>query len=680
MLTCRQQSALTFLLGAVFAAACSAPASGIDSDVAVERRDDAIWARDADGEPVTINDTTGPSRNLVVRIPTKTLPAGKSDIGCTGVLLTPSLVLTSKHCVGPTKGTLTPEVEIGSKLGGFVKRTALSVTQMASAPSVAGLDAGDLVLIKLAMPKNATEAYLVPSLRPTLATPLLSAGVAVPAPPGGNREVPKIEMVGWSPFAIDENGETVAPTYAVQNRQAGVLENAYLNWLTADGIAPFFVREVYAPLRPGTARLGLHSGDVGSPLYYYDSVSSTKRQLVGLATAVGMATTPASTGEVFNERAAPSGIPGTRCDLSRCDVWADLTTAVAKTFIESNAVLTVGERWKRFHLRSDGLPNHWYGENDTAGGSCEPGVSTLDPDCDGWYNLNASLSEADFYRNRDNCPAHFNPDQADRDDDGKGDACDSCSATPDDADCDGRANAIDNCPTEANPGWADQDSDGIGDACDRCSDIADTSMELQACTPSCATNWTANNDSIGVLVDGEGTRTSPASYGSRNCDSRWIFEFYPSKMHWSYAVVTMRALMQRQDYQTAGLDARDAGRLDPRRLCEESSLSAELWARRISDRQWVKIEAANTGFTWDNSGRCEGFFCTPKCPANTFCPENCWAHGPVQARLLEQKIPRAQYDRARYIGSFNAKRQVKTDVVNSNGPMQGTLWNDQPPR
>ena len=84
----------------------------------------------------------------------------------------------------------------------------------------------------------------------------------------------------------------------------------------------------------------------------------------------------------------------------------------------------------------------------------------------------------------DNCPATSNPDQADGDGDGRGDACDNCPtvANPDqtdsdgdgigdvceDEDGDGVIAILDNCPTVANPDQADSDGDGIGDACDSC--------------------------------------------------------------------------------------------------------------------------------------------------------------------------------------------------------------------
>jgi hypothetical protein len=60
----------------------------------------------------------------------------------------------------------------------------------------------------------------------------------------------------------------------------------------------------------------------------------------------------------------------------------------------------------------------------------------------------------------DNCAATMNADQADNDFDGSGDVCDS------DDDADAVADDVDNCPLFANGDQADAEGDGFGDACD----------------------------------------------------------------------------------------------------------------------------------------------------------------------------------------------------------------------
>jgi hypothetical protein len=91
-------------------------------------------------------------------------------------------------------------------------------------------------------------------------------------------------------------------------------------------------------------------------------------------------------------------------------------------------------------------------------------VPVIEPDNDG-----DGIADAG-----DNCPDVYNPDQADTNGTGRGDACD-----PDD-DNDGVPDTDDNCRAVHNPAQEDGDDDGLGDACD---DDDDNDAPLDADDP-----------------------------------------------------------------------------------------------------------------------------------------------------------------------------------------------------
>ena len=121
------------------------------------------------------------------------------------------------------------------------------------------------------------------------------------------------------------------------------------------------------------------------------------------------------------------------------------------------------------------------GDNDT--------ILNQNDNCVSVANTNQADTDNDGRGNLcDNCPTIANFGQADANGDGVGDVCRPDLDNPlGDLDGDGDLNGVDNCPSVSNPNQTDLDFDNIGDTCDTCVCHPMASAALRnACGATCA--------------------------------------------------------------------------------------------------------------------------------------------------------------------------------------------------
>ncbi len=132
-------------------------------------------------------------------------------------------------------------------------------------------------------------------------------------------------------------------------------------------------------------------------------------------------------------------------------------------FVLAHQTVAVSSAWNAADCDNDGLTNaveKTKGLNPLAIDSDGDGLSDGVELTNGTDPLITDTDGDGIADNLDNCPLTSNANQADNDQDGKGDVCDN------DDDNDGILDTNDNCPITANANQADRDHDGKGDVCD----------------------------------------------------------------------------------------------------------------------------------------------------------------------------------------------------------------------
>ncbi len=341
----------------------------------------------------------GPNANFVVELryaDDAIASRNKKISACTGSLLTPTVLITSRFCASPLLAGLRPKISVDGT-SESIRYSIQDVVIRSGNPGDAPTkdESGDLALVYLD-PANPVVEAIIP--RQLFVTPLTLNPVTDPDFPNEvTVDMGNLGMAGWS----DPEGRG--------SREGNVVSQRY-SW-SAQVVRLFVASESGSQSgyslwlrKGGTSPGALQGSDRGGPLYVTDT--DGRRQLIGIASTVGA---------IDGKHA--------KCpaEVDSCDAWIDLSNPSVAEWIVSQlreSEAAHGEKWKAMHPLLPGAEERWINDADYLG----PCKADQDADCDHILDYNPG-SNGTKGAQRDNCLKVKNLHQKDVDDDGFGDEC-----------------------------------------------------------------------------------------------------------------------------------------------------------------------------------------------------------------------------------------------------------------